>query len=755
MSKSERDTVPMLELSLEEGAADGGGDTKSVAGSRMGAPHSGAGTGRPHGKAFEENEPRPRRSLTKRMYDKVQERRVGLVGIAAIFLILVLVLIVAEASYEAHENSLPTNSTPAPGATPDPLHPYGLGEARVEGVLAVGATAATHHLAAEAGMEALRAGGTAADAAAAIQFVLTVVQPFSTGIGGGFFAMLYNGTTGKVETIDAREEAPSAFHPNIFCKDSACQYGPCNCSQGTMDSSDAVYSSLSMGIPGTPRGVEKLIKNHGKLTLKDALRPAIKIAREGWEYYELFDTVVRTSRLLQPDKQRPHFKEAAKLLLNDEGTAPRYKVGDTMKNPQLAGTLQLLADKGIDEFYQGTLAREMIAAMRNATTPDGRFVQWTMEDLRQYRAVYRRPINTTYRGDQVLGMASPSSGGIAIGQMLNLLEGVDFSNMKFQGLEHLATKLQAENLAFADRNKYVADADFVEMPVSWSNDQDCRSYTLETCPSTCKQGARECEAKGLLSKSYARERRGQYMSHPYPHTPLPAGEFDTSFTMAPPQVEHGTTHLVATDRFGNVVSMTTTIEGNFGSMMAVPGRGFFVNNEMTDFSFTSTSEGKPVANAPSGQRLPRRTAVGEDRDTIGGKRPRSSMSPTIILRPDGKPRLVLGSPGGSYIIGAVHSVALAVLDFGVGVKEAIDATRVWGRNLEAMQLEGKENCRCEGSPFTDAALRGGLEALGFRLNQASPTTRPFVQALSFAPDGKGVVAGADTRRCPKAGAYAE
>ena len=303
------------------------------------------------------------------------------------------------------------------------------------------------------------------------------------------------------------------------------------------------------------------------------------------------------------------------------------------------------------------------------------------------------------------------------------------------------------------------------MPLGWLNDEECSasgSGSDGVCDPGCIKIGDYCEAKGLLSKRYARERRGRYMKTPWETSPLPSGKFEgIEFAVSPHQEEKGTSHLMAADAEGNIVSLTTTIEGNWGSGVVVPGRGFILNNEMTDFSMKPRGEdGLPIANAISGERRKRRSALGEDAETFGGKRPRSSMSPTIVVGADGKRQFGIGSSGGGYIIGSVLGGIVNSLDFGMGLQGAINASRAWGFNNGQVRLEDDSYCFCNGRDlFADAALKAGLLAKGLveatsKFQLVASTTRQYLQAIGVGSDGK-VTAAADVQRAHMAGAFVE
>ncbi len=554
-----------------------------------------------------------------------------------------------------------------------------------------------------AGVETLRQGGNAVDAAAVVQFVLNVTEPYASGIGGGLFMLIYDAESGEVIAIDGREEAPSAYTPDIFLDDEG----------NPTPFGERVTGGNPVGVPGTLAAIARALDEYGTLTLAEALAPAIELARDGF----VIDDYFAESALggFNTDRIR-NFPATMEIYFGDDGEP--LPAGSVITNPDLADTLQLIADEGIEVFYGGEIGEDIVDAVQNAPFNPG---VMSIEDLEGYRAVLREPVTTSYRGYDVYGMNMPTSGGTSMMLMLNLLEGFDLGSMGFGSLEYVSTLANAQNLAFADRNAYMADADFVDVPVA-----------------------------GLTSKAYARERRQLMLNPPFSavSTPVDVGDpfayvpeedddaaaLDWPYSVAAHTDTESvsTTHFSVVDGERNLVSITSTIELLFGSAMVVPGRGFLLNNELTDFSGTPTdADGNPIANAPSGERAERRTALGDDAETVGGKRPRSSMAPTLVLR-DGEPFMALGSPGGSRIIGYNLNVLLHVIDFGMELQEAVNVGRVVARN-------GSVNID---SDVLTPALRAGLEARGFGVNEGNTGS---LQAVLVGDDGM-VYGAADPRR---------
>ena len=530
-----------------------------------------------------------------------------------------------------------------------------------------GAAATVDVLATRAAVEALRAGANAVDAAVIAAAVLGVVEPFSCGIGGGGF-MVIRTSDGSVTTIDHRETAPAAMRPDSFFE-----------AGGPLSFNAARFSGLSVGVPGTVRGWDEALRRYGTMSLAEALRPAIRVAREGFSVDETFFSQTQQNVDFFDDIQ-----STETLYLDPDGTP--HDVGTVFRNPDMARTYERIAHLGAKGFYRGAVADAMVAAVQNPpVAPDANHV-WrpglmTMQDVQNYRAPERTPTRIGYRGLDVYGMGPPSSGGSTVGESLNILEGWDLSGDRVEALHRF---LESSAVAFADRNAYLGDSDFVDVPLA-----------------------------GLLSDSYAAERRpliGDRTGVPYP----PGDPTDNE--------GQSTTHLTVSDRWGNVVAYTFTIESTGGNGVVVPGWGFLLNNELTDFNFDSLTHPNRVE---------------------GGKRPRSSMSPTIVLD-DGRPRLALGSPGGSTIITVVLQILLNRLDFGMSLPDAIAAPRASQRNTLTVLAEPAFRSAYEaalierGHRFTSTAEIGaatGIEFLadGRVLAAAEPLRRGGGSALVEEP----------------------
>jgi gamma-glutamyltranspeptidase / glutathione hydrolase len=526
-----------------------------------------------------------------------------------------------------------------------------------------GAAATVEVRATQAAMDTLRRGGNAVDAAVAAAAVLGVTEPFSAGIGGGGFMVIYRANDGGVTTIDHRETAPGAMRPDSFFEGGA-----------PLPFTDARYSGLSAGVPGTVRGWFEALERHGTISLAEALAPAIGVATEGFVVDQTFFDQTLANVDFFDD-----LPATASLFLDPDGT-PR-DVGSVFRNPDLAGTYQRIAHLGPKGFYRGAVAEAMVETVQHPPVGPGANHTWrpglmTMRDLRGYGAPERPATHVGYRGLDVFGMGPPSSGGSTVGEALNILEGYDLSAMSRD--EALHFYLEASRYAFADRNAYLADSDFVDVPLA-----------------------------GLLSDCFAAERRSLITeaaaTNPVPPgDPFPCQDGDPAgSTHATSSTAPGaTTHLTVSDRDGNVVAYTFTIESTGGNGMVVPGYGFLLNNELTDFNFDSTTHPNRVE---------------------GGKRPRSSMSPTIILR-HGAPFLALGSPGGSMIITTVLQILVDRVDLHATLPAAIAAPRASQRNTVATAAEPgflatpeAEALSARGHTFTTSAEIGaatGIEFLG-------------------------------------------
>ena len=523
-----------------------------------------------------------------------------------------------------------------------------------------GAAASVDPIATGVAIDILRRGGNAVDAAVAAAAALGVVEPFSCGLGGGGFMVIYSARDGRVFTLDGRETAPSAFRANSFIDPSTGL--PISFAEG-------VTSGLGVGVPGTPRLWEQALDRFGTIPLAAALAPSIGIARSGFEVDQTFHDQVASNQDRFKD-----FSSTRDLYLPG-GDAPA--VGSIFRNPDLAQTYQTLAGHGMDAFYGGDVANGIVTTVQHpplvpGTTRNVRPGLMTAGDLASYQAISRAPTDVRYRGYEIFSMGPPSSGGSTVGEALKILEGFDLGALP--RAQALYLMLEASKLAYADRNRYLGDPDFVSVPL-----------------------------QGLLSDAYAAQRRALIGATALP-VPVAPGD--------PSPFNSSTTHLTVSDRFGNVVSYTFTIEQIGGSGIVVPGHGFLLNNELTDFNFVTGT-----ANSPA-----------------GGKRPRSSMSPTIVLK-DGKPILALGSPGGASIITTVLQILLERLDLGRTLPGAIATARISQRNSSTTQAE---------PAFFGTPERLALEALGEKFS--STPEIGAATGIEFLPDGMVLAAAEPVRR---------
>jgi gamma-glutamyltranspeptidase/glutathione hydrolase len=551
-----------------------------------------------------------------------------------------------------------------------------------------GAVSTVDPEASAAAIEILRKGGNAADAAVAAAATLGVTEPYSAGIGGGGYFLFYNAKTGRVGTIDGRETAPAAMPRNAFIDPKTGK--PYNFTP------ELVTSGVSVGVPGTPATWERALDRWGTLDLDDALKPAIKVATRGFEVDQTF-----RQQTLDNKVRFAAFPSTSKLFLPG-GDAPA--VGSVFKNPDLAETYRLLAQKGTRGFYRGALAAEIAATVqappKTKTTklpvPAGHL---TTADLAAYSALDQGPTHVEYRDLDVYGMAPSSSGGTTVGEALNILNTFNLSEMSApDALHHY---LEASALAFADRGKYVGDPAVVHVPT------DALTDPLFGKERSCALDPKHAAVKPVPPGDIAK-----YDGACPAAAAAPAAERDTE--------NISTTNMTVADKWGNVVEYTLTIEQTGGSGIVVPGRGFLLNNELTDFS-TVYDPADPTRIQP-------------------GKRPRSSMSPTIILE-DGKPFLALGSPGGSTIITTVLQTILNRVDLGMSISEAIAAPRAAQRNAAKVTAE----------PAFIKAHESQLTPYGHRFTPSGDAFTSAAEigaatAIEFGPNGRMVAAAEPVRR---------
>ena len=532
--------------------------------------------------------------------------------------------------------------------------------------------AAANPLAVEAGARVLRDGGTAADAMVAVQAVLGLVEPQSSGLGGGAFLVWYDAEDGEVTTLDGRETAPMAATPTLFQDENGEPLG----------FFDAVVGGRSVGVPGTPMLMEEAHRRWGTANWGGLYDEAIALAEDG------FTVSPRLAELIAGEEENGRLQRdpTASAYFFPGGSA--LAAGDTLRNPDYAETLRRLAAEGADAIYEGTIAAGIVSTVQGAEGNPG---VMELSDLAAYRVVERPAVCMDYAEHEVCGMGPPSSGALTVGQILGMADLFDLASLGPDDPEAWRILGDASRLAFADRGRYMADSDYVPMPT-----------------------------EGLLDPAYLADRV------------LALEPSATDGPMALEEVEPGTpewdhatlwgddvsielpstSHISIVDRDGNALSMTTTIENGFGSRLMTSG--FLLNNELTDFSFSTHEDGYPIANRVE-----------------PGKRPRSSMSPTIVLR-DGAPVFVVGSPGGSRIIGYVAQAIVNHLEWGMDPQAAVAAPHLVNR-FGTFDLE-------EGT--TAADLESGLQALGYETSVRDLNSG--LHAIAITEDG--LLGGADPRR---------
>jgi gamma-glutamyltranspeptidase/glutathione hydrolase len=525
--------------------------------------------------------------------------------------------------------------------------------------------AAANPLAANAGREILRAGGSAADAAIAVQLVLNLVEPQSSGIGGGAFLLHWDEAKREIVTLDGRETAPAAAKPGRFLGGDG----------KPMAFRQAVIGGLSVGVPGTVKLLEEAHRRWGKLPWPEVIAPAIALAEQGFAISPRLNGLLSGETALKSDPR------AATYFYEPDGRAKA--VGTVLKNPAFAATLRAIAERGAAAFYEGPIAQDIVATVTGHAGNPG---DMTLADLAGYRIEERAPVCGAYRVWRICGMGPPSSGAVAVQQMLGILETRDMARLG-AGAEAAHWFSEAGRLAFADRNLYLADPAFLSVPTA-----------------------------GLIDRDYIRA-RATLVSPERSMGRAKAGEPPNkrALLLAPSDgIENGTSHISVIDADGNAVSMTTTIEDGFGARLMTAG-GFLLNNELTDFSFLPEEDGKPVANRVE-----------------GGKRPRSSMAPTLVFDAFGRLYAVVGSPGGSQIIGYVAKTLVALLDWKMDPQQAVDLGNVGSRNGPTELEKGTE---AEG-------WKAALEGKGHEVRLLEMTSG--IQAIVKTPEG--FVGGADGRR---------
>jgi gamma-glutamyltranspeptidase/glutathione hydrolase len=567
-----------------------------------------------------------------------------------------------------------------------------LGQQQATAVGYGGAVASDSLPATQAGIQVLRHGGNAVDAAVAVAATLGASDPMVAGIGGGGYFVYYDARTRHVYTLDGRETAPAADGPNLFIDPTTGK---------PFSFPTAVTSGLSVGVPGTLRTWQTAVDLWGERSLAGDLGPAIGVAERGFPVTDALHEEIRenATRFAQ-------FSSTSQLLLPG-GQPPA--TGSLLRNPDLARTYRLIASQGPDVLYGGAIGQDVVNAVHNLPLAPGATLTprpgaMTLDDVRGYTVREVAPTHVDYRGYDVYSMAPSSSGGITVGESLNILSNFDMAHLS--GVQFWQHFLEATRLAYADRNHYIGDPAYVNVPQdgllspAFGLQRAClisplHAATSPVAPGDPSQGSGGCSVQGASDQV------------------APDHEFDTN-------------HLVVADAQGDVVSYTNTIEQLGGSGIVVPGRGFLLNNELTDFNFTPSFLGDP--NLPA-----------------AGKRPRSSMSPTIVMR-HGRPFLAVGAAGGATIITTVLQILLERIDRHLSLPDAIDAPRASQRNGTTTQAE---------PAFLSGPYAAGLEQLGqtFTVVNTSPldptvTIPPTIATaagLEFLRDGRVLAAGEATR----------
>ncbi|PKI17501.1 gamma-glutamyltransferase [Colwellia sp. 12G3] len=524
---------------------------------------------------------------------------------------------------------------------------------------------AANPYASQAGLDMLEKGGSAVDAAIAAQLVLSLVEPQSSGLGGGTFMLHWHKKTQQLTTYDGRETAPQAATSDLFLDKNG----------KPLRWADAVVGGKSVGVPGLLAALNKGHEKFGVLPWQVLFQPAIKLAENG------FIVSPRLEKLLGMNfNPGIHLLPEIKNYFSPNGIG--IKAGDTLKNPKLAKALRSIANEGVDVFYKGWIAKKIVEKVQNSAISPGLL---SLDDMKMYQAKERASVCGPYHQYKVCGMAPPSSGGISVIQILAQLQSFELSQYPPNSLHAVHLLTQSARLAFADRNKYIADSDFVSVPV-----------------------------QGLLAADYL-AKRAALIDETSDMGQALAGSPENSLVLGNDNAieRPSTTHLVVVDKQGNAISMTSSIENGFGSALMV--QGFILNNQLTDFSLAPKRDGKWVANRVEPL-----------------KRPRSSMAPMMVFNEDNSLRLIVGAPGGSRIINYVAQTIIGVLDWQLNVQQAINLPKVTNRNhVTTLELD------------TDIAkLKPALEARGHQVKVSALNSG--LHAIEVTKNG--LVGGADPRR---------
>jgi len=523
-----------------------------------------------------------------------------------------------------------------------------------------------HGLATAVGLDVLKAGGTVADAAVAIQMVLNLVEPQSSGIGGGLFLVYYDAKTKKVSTIDGRETAPINVDPKAFIKKDGTE----------LSYQEAMVGGKSVGVPGVLAALKMFHDKHGKLPWQDLFLPAINLSQNG------FPISARLSESIASAEHIKNSSEAKKYFFDNDGATAK-KEGSLLINPELAATFTLIAEQGIDAFYQLKIASAIVDSVQNSSVDKGTLA---LDDLKNYQAKERDPVCLDYKKFKICGMGPPSSGAVAVLEILGILENFNFGTIKMPSTTAIHLFAEASKIAYADRDKYLADPDFISVPTLKILD---KNYLKK-------------RASLMSEKSLGKVNAGSF------ETP-PINNLNDSQSIEKPS----TTHFSVVDSFGNALALTSSIEYGFGS--ALMTKGFLLNNQLTDFSFSETSGGKLVANRIE-----------------PNKRPRSSMSPILVFNEQGDLYMVIGSPGGAKIIGYVAKTIFLVLEAGMTLEQAINYPHFGNRN-GALELEENSDL---------VLLKSHFESMGHEVKMVDMNSG--IHAIMKTPEGLTGVA--DKRR---------
>lgn len=515
-----------------------------------------------------------------------------------------------------------------------------------------GMVASQEALASDVGLQILKQGGNAVDAAVAVGFALAVTLPRAGNIGGGGFMMIYDAKQDKTIALDYREKAPSSASRDMYLDE-----------DGNAVSDLSRYHGLAIGVPGTVAGLLKALEDHGTMSRGQVMAPAISLAENGIEV-----TAGLTESLEALSERMQKWPSTKKIFFKADGSA--YQPGERLKQPELAKSLKLIAAQGKDGFYKGETARKLVKAVNEAGG------SMSLQDLADYQAIAREPVKGSYRGYEIVSMPPPSSGGVHIVQILNILEGYPLKDYGQNSAQTIHLMAEAMQLAYADRAEYLGDADFVDVPVT-----------------------------GLTARPYADKLRNLIN----PNKATPAATIKANNPL--PYESDQTTHFSIVDKEGNAVANTYTLNFSYGTGLVAEGTGILLNNEMDDFS------AKP--GVPNGYGL----LGGEANAVEGNKRPLSSMSPTLVFK-DSKPYIVTGSPGGSRIITTVTQVISNVIDHDMNIAEATHAPRIHDQWLP-------DEIRIEKALNVDTIKK--LESMGHKVS--AQEAMGSTQSIMITPNG--------------------